>query len=182
MARFTASSAAACQLLGYSSAELAGMHVKQIIGVGDDLTTGQILNTGGVFESAMVWRSKDGARVDVLASSSYVRDANRLPAAVVYVAADFKERKRSEQALRESEHRYRTLFDANPLPMWVYDFETLRFIAVNEAAVRHYGFSKDEFLQMTSPQPRRVVRRSAGLRNGSISACAGPAGSPRAPR
>ena len=33
--------------------------------------------------------------------------------------------------------------------MWVYDFETLRFIAVNEAAARHYGFSKDEFLQLT---------------------------------
>jgi diguanylate cyclase (GGDEF)-like protein/PAS domain S-box-containing protein len=140
---------AACQLLGYSSAELVGLHVKQIIGAEGDLSTGQILNTGGVFENAIVWRSKEGARVDVLASSSYVRDANRLPAAVVYVATDYKDRKRSEQALRESEHRYRTLFDANPLPMWVYDFETLRFIAVNDAAIQHYGYSRDEFLGMT---------------------------------
>ncbi len=47
-----------------------------------------------------------------------------------------------------SEDRYRMLFDANPLPMWVYDAETLAFVAVNEAAVRHYGYSREEFLGM----------------------------------
>jgi two-component system, cell cycle sensor histidine kinase and response regulator CckA len=47
------------------------------------------------------------------------------------------------------EERYRLLFDRNPVPLWVYDEETLRFLAVNEAAVRHYGYSTDEFLSMT---------------------------------
>ena len=51
--------------------------------------------------------------------------------------------------LRESEQNYRQLFDANPQPMWVYDLETLRFLAVNDAAVTHYGYSRDEFLSMT---------------------------------
>ena len=51
--------------------------------------------------------------------------------------------------LRDSEARYRLLFHANPHPMWVYDRETLRFLAVNEAAVRLYGYSADEFLAMT---------------------------------
>jgi len=41
------------------------------------------------------------------------------------------------------------LFDASPLPMWVYDAETLRFLAVNDAAIRHYGYSREEFLAMT---------------------------------
>lgn len=58
-------------------------------------------------------------------------------------------RKRAEDALRDSEARYRLLFDSNPHPMWVYDRETLSFLAVNEAAVAHYGYSKDEFLAMT---------------------------------
>jgi two-component system cell cycle sensor histidine kinase/response regulator CckA len=59
------------------------------------------------------------------------------------------ERKRAEQELQESEERYRLLFESNPQPMWVYDLETLAFLAVNESAVRHYGYSREEFLGMT---------------------------------
>lgn len=58
-------------------------------------------------------------------------------------------RKRTETALRASEERYRQLFDSNPHAMWVYDVETLRFLAVNDAAVWQYGYSRDEFLTMT---------------------------------
>jgi diguanylate cyclase (GGDEF)-like protein/PAS domain S-box-containing protein len=59
------------------------------------------------------------------------------------------DQKRAEDALRQSETQYRLLFDSNPLPMWVFDCETLRFLTVNEAAIRHYGFSRQEFLAMT---------------------------------
>jgi PAS domain S-box-containing protein len=52
-------------------------------------------------------------------------------------------------ALRDSEGRYRLLFASNPHPMWVYDRATLHFLAVNEAAVALYGYSTEEFLQMT---------------------------------
>jgi len=53
------------------------------------------------------------------------------------------------QSLRDSEERYRELFASNPHPMWVYDLETLRFLAVNAAAVAQYGYSESEFLAMT---------------------------------
>ena len=59
------------------------------------------------------------------------------------------ERKRTEEALRESEERYRLLFVSNPTPMWVYDLETLRFLAVNDTAVERYGYARNEFLAMT---------------------------------
>jgi PAS domain S-box-containing protein len=52
-------------------------------------------------------------------------------------------------ALGESERRYRVLFQANPLPMAVYDLETLLFLAVNDAAIAKYGYSQEEFLSMT---------------------------------
>ncbi len=50
------------------------------------------------------------------------------------------------------EGNYRLLFDANPQPMWVYDRETLRFLAVNDAAIFCYGYSREEFLAMTIEQ------------------------------
>ncbi len=51
-------------------------------------------------------------------------------------------------ALRESEHRARVLFDQNPAPAAVYDIETLDFLDVNEAALRLYGYSRGEFVRM----------------------------------
>ncbi|MEO8719356.1 MAG: GAF domain-containing protein, partial [Burkholderiales bacterium] len=49
-------------------------------------------------------------------------------------------------ALESSERRYRTLFETNPQPMWIYDHADLRFLAVNDAALRRYGHSREEFL------------------------------------
>jgi two-component system, cell cycle sensor histidine kinase and response regulator CckA len=64
-------------------------------------------------------------------------------------AAAAIETTRLVESLERSEERYRMLFEASPLPMWVYDAETLGFLAVNDAAVRHYGYTRQEFLGMT---------------------------------
>lgn len=69
--------------------------------------------------------------------------------AIYAVARDMTERKRVEEVLQESEERHRKLFDNNPHPTWVFDLETLQFLAVNAAAVSTYGYSRDEFLAMT---------------------------------
>ena len=50
---------------------------------------------------------------------------------------------------RDADHRARLLFEGNPQPMWVFDVSTLAFLAVNDAAVRVYGYDRDEFLHMT---------------------------------
>src|SRR5881296_2855165 len=88
------------------------------------------------------------------------------------------ERKRTEEQLHDSERKYRLLFETNPEPMFVYDFETLRILAVNGAAIERYGHTEQEFLQLTlrdirSPDQQarlddELARRPAGetLRTG----------------
>ena len=70
------------------------------------------------------------------------------------IGKDITEWARDQKALEESEERYRRLFDVHPQPMWVVDGKTLQFLAVNTAAGRLYGYSKDEFLKMTADQIR----------------------------
>src|SRR5712671_6862982 len=59
--------------------------------------------------------------------------------------------------------RYRMLFESSPLPMWVLDAESLRFVSVNDAAVRLYGYTREEFLAMTA---RAIDPDAGGLGRG----------------
>ena len=70
------------------------------------------------------------------------------------VGKDITERARDQKALEDSERRYRTLFDVHPQPMWVVDANTLAFLEVNGAAMRLYGYSREEFLALTADQIR----------------------------
>jgi two-component system, cell cycle sensor histidine kinase and response regulator CckA len=69
------------------------------------------------------------------------------------------ERRRAEEELRKSESMLSLLFERNPLPTWLYDIETLRFLRVNQAAVGQYGFSQDEFERMSILEIRPTAER-----------------------
>jgi two-component system, cell cycle sensor histidine kinase and response regulator CckA len=84
-----------------------------------------------------------------LATKAPWRDEQGRIVGIVGMSVDITGRQVAEQSLRVSEETHRLLFEKNPQPMWVYDLETLRFLAVNEAAVRAYGYTRDEFLGMT---------------------------------
>src|SRR6266852_1321611 len=73
------------------------------------------------------------------------------------------ERRRSEDALRKKEEMFRLLFSYNPLPTWVLEKETLRFLEVNDAAIRQYGYSLQEFQSMTSLDLRSEEERAEYL-------------------
>ncbi len=80
------------------------------------------------------------------------------------------ERKWAEERLRRSEAQYRWMFESNPNPLWVFDVTTLAFLAVNDAAIRHYGYSRDEFLAMTIEYvllPEEVPRLMAYVTRGT---------------
>jgi two-component system cell cycle sensor histidine kinase/response regulator CckA len=74
--------------------------------------------------------------------------------------------------LERSEARHRMMFEASPRPMWVYDADTLRFLAVNNAAIRDYGYSREEFLAMDlsgirPPEDREALQLAASRSNDS---------------
>jgi PAS domain S-box-containing protein len=73
----------------------------------------------------------------------------RMFAAIGSQVGQFIAQKRAEEGLHASEEKYRLLFERNPLPLWLFDPDSLAFLAVNDAAVRHYGYSREEFLAMT---------------------------------
>jgi two-component system, cell cycle sensor histidine kinase and response regulator CckA len=78
----------------------------------------------------------------VASGSSEIRDLGE----AFNQMADTVERRTA--ALADSERRYRLMFDSNPLPMWAWDADTQALLAVNEAAVEHYGYDRDTFLTL----------------------------------
>lgn len=70
------------------------------------------------------------------------------------------ERNRINRSLRESEKQYRDLFNLSPLPKWIFDLQSLKFLDVNRAAIDHYGYSREEFLSMsiTDIRPENEIK------------------------
>ena len=99
-------------------------------------------------------RLLDGRVVHFNASGAPLRDAAGEIEAALIIVVDITEEVRAQQAQAASERTYRTLFDRHPAPMWVFDAETHRVLAVNDSAVEAYGYSREEFLQLTIEQLR----------------------------
>jgi PAS domain S-box-containing protein len=146
---------------GYLRAELVGQQVKCIIpeGFAERLLADGLRSTEDALAQEMgagieiAGRRKDGSEfpIEIMLSPSEGPDGVLLVTAAI---RDITARKNTEQRLRESEEEYRLLFDRNPHPIWVFDVETLGFLAVNAAAERLYGYSRDEFLAMTIKEIR----------------------------
>jgi diguanylate cyclase (GGDEF)-like protein/PAS domain S-box-containing protein len=131
---------------GYTRAELVGLSLRQVWPTADAekirlAAQGQV----GTFEASHRRRDESEIIVDVQAGPVEFRGRR----AVWMSNRDVTERKKTLEALRASEERHRLLFDASPQPMWVFDWETLKFLAVNQAAIDHYGYSREQFGRMT---------------------------------
>jgi PAS domain S-box-containing protein len=119
-----------------------------------------ILVSGNIGEQAAIESLKAGATDYILKNNR-----ERLVPAVRRALTEAAERQRllnAEENLRRSEKQYRFLFQSNPHPMLIFDLGDLKILEVNEAAIQHYGYSREEFLGMTLTSLRVTERGQPG--------------------
>jgi PAS domain S-box-containing protein len=97
--------------------------------------------------SATFVKTRDAVRSLEGGADSYLTQPVEPPVLIATVGALLRLR-RAEEALRESESRHRLLFERTPLSAWVFDIDSLSILAVNDAAIQHYGYGREEFLAM----------------------------------
>ena len=138
--RIRAATPAAAALYRYAPGELDGLPLAVLAPPGASPSVAGIVaqrrKDGSFFVAELRTEpTSGGLRIEVREAGSEAHAGER-------------ERERLVRALRESEERFHLLFDVGPLARWLYDVETLRIVAVNDIAVRHYGFERDEMLAM----------------------------------
>lgn len=147
---FTRVSRAATRILGYSLEEMLGKPYLSFIEDSDQVSSvtmlaraisGQPVNH---FDNRV--RCKNGNQASIRWSANW----NEVAQLLYCVGRDVTEKSKIEARIEQSEHRYRNLFHNNPLPMWIINLETKQFLEVNEKAISHYGYSREEFLNMTA--------------------------------
>ncbi len=104
-------------------------------------------------------------RLTFLATKGPLRDADGTVVGMFGISRDVTFWKAAQRQMQESERKYRFMFESCPLPMWAFDRDTLRYVAVNDAALAHYGYTREEFLSMTiidlrPPQERDRLRQA----------------------
>lgn len=116
----------------------------------DDYPVSRCLKTGQPQPPVTIGiKHRDGHVIWAVYSAAPLTDpATGQQTGAVVNFIDVTEQRQFQMALEDSELRYRLLFESNPHPMWVFDEKTLEILAVNDAAIHHYGYTRDEFLKL----------------------------------
>jgi two-component system, cell cycle sensor histidine kinase and response regulator CckA len=160
--RFIYTSPSIERVLGYTSEELRGTDSFEHMHP-DDLPLARQMfqfaldNPERMTKIQLRYQKKDGAWTHLeIVGQNRLQDPGI--AGLVTNWRDVTDRWRIEEELRNSEKQYRLLFQDNPNPMWVFDLETLELLEVNESAIQHYGYSREEFLAMKMSDLRQTEK------------------------
>lgn len=136
------------RLSGYSKEELKQMSIYDLMPDEDRMINPskiEEINTTGMALNERRLKTKDGSIKPIEISAKLLADGRYLG-----IVRDISERKKAEEQLRASELKYRLLFEENPMPMWMISLPDRQFLDVNQAAQEFYGYTRQEFLEMTA--------------------------------
>ncbi len=141
------------KVFGYTAAEAIGQSIRMLVPTEREKEVEEILERTARDETIVHHETerqrKDGRRIAIAATISPIHDAAGVVIGASEIARDITAAKAAQAALATSERHYRLIFAGSPLPKWIYDPESLRFLAVNRAAQAHYGYTEREFLALT---------------------------------
>ena len=110
----------------------------------------QVINsTRNYWTAEYRFQRADGSYAYVLDKGFLIRDEKDTALRMVGALQDITQQKESDTALKLSEERFRLLFYKSPTPKWMFNGESLQIVEVNEAALRLFGYTKEEFLQLS---------------------------------
>jgi len=142
------------EMFGYERGELNGKNITLLL-ADSETKKAEIaefyfstMENNKVLNAEFLNTRKDGTEFWTIARV-YLLTHDKFGPVWMGVLQDVTEQKNYEEKLIQSEASYKNLFENNPLPMMVYDNETLEFISVNNAAVTKYGYFREEFISMT---------------------------------
>jgi len=145
-----------CKILGYSREELLGTNNRRYMDPGSAKHVFETFNhvyRGGEPSKSLNWQliRKDGSTRTVEISVSLLRSANGEPVGFRGLLRDVTEKRLADEALRESEEKYRQLVDHAPAGIYEVDYIQRKFVTVNDVMCEYTGYTKEELLGNMSP-------------------------------
>ncbi|QEC41323.1 PAS domain S-box protein [Pseudobacter ginsenosidimutans] len=155
MGQFTYGSPSVKKLLGWSGKDYLNKNVfcfihPDSIPDATQLLGGLMQQPGKSFTIYLTLLHRNGKSVQVEGIATNFLHVPGINALVANFR-DITERKKAQKRIHESENLYRDLFNKSPLPICVCDAISLKFLEANDAAVKHYGYSRKEFMNLSAP-------------------------------
>jgi PAS domain S-box-containing protein len=132
----------------YNDDELSKLTISDILAEGSLILDQSSKSTKIIPNVQKIFKSKSGKRIYIEGTILLEYNNGNFAGSMGFFN-DVTEKKSLEESLIASELKFRDFFNLAPIPMWVYDAETNKFVIVNKAALKHYGYTEEEFLNMT---------------------------------